>query len=205
MGVEVDNKFEFKTLSINDINMYRESALVCNVSRKYINDVVVVQNEFDTDDMGGSAQYVDIFVVFGDSSELVDVGSLVEKKNFFLKELDSESGRYNLGGMIDLVESVSGKGVVGILVVSRVMSDFILDRSNSNSYSVYYSICNSELSNFLNENPVIDGWLVKKGIILGEYNFKEKILDIIESSSKSGELSDYNYNLYKNLVEGEGK
>jgi hypothetical protein len=194
----MSGSFVFNVLTDNEIMGYYNTALVYNVNKNDIGQLLVVENKFTTDDMGGSAEKVDIFVVMSDTS-IVDLGTITNTSKFFVPVTGSESGTYNLLGIMEVLDS---KGVEyrGLLVVTRIMSNFILDAKTHKVVSHYYNICSDEVSKFLEDNPMIDGWLAKKQVVL-QGNFKEEILKVLETSKESNELSEYSYDLYKKALE----
>lgn len=224
----MENTFEFNELSLQDVNRYKEEALVFNICKDNLHDVHIIENKFTTIDMGGSAECVDIYLDVLESeydedivdliSDIADesmkdflnpreynlknINEYLDPKNFFINVQDADSGTYNLAGMIELLDS---KGIEyrGILVVTRVMSNFILDKLQHKSTASYYYFCSKEAYDFLEENPMLGGWLAKHKVILTS-NYKEDILELLDICKDDGTLSEYSYDIYKKVfVEGE--
>jgi hypothetical protein len=192
-----DTMFKFNTISEKELSIFSDSAYVFNMPLDEIKKIQIVENKFTTEDMGESAESVDIFVDTVDKGLLV-ISDYLDKDNFFVSEAGSGSGVYALGGMLDLLET---KEVAfrGILVVVRTASNFILDRKKLNSSASYYSICPNEVRDVLEKVPALDGWLAKNKVRLTN-NFREEINNELNLALGMGNLSDYTYQLYKDAL-----
>jgi len=198
----METRFEFNTLTEDNIKAFSKKAFVFNISEEELCKVQLIKNEFHDDELGGSAECVDIFVDTVDKatklSTLIDISQYLDKSNYFVRESDSGSGVYALGGMIELLNSKDIE-FKGILTVIRIMSNFAFDDKGNGSGCTYYSICPMGVCQFLQNNTDIDGWLAKNKVKLTE-NYKDEIIEVLEEALKDGRLLKFNHDNFKERV-----
>ena len=196
---------QFNDITEEQINETYDNAYIFNISRELLSDLRITENKFDTEDMGSCAECVDIFVDIGDNfiERLVNIETLLKKKDFFTQESDSGSGCYLLSAILSFIDARDIK-YKGVFVITRTLSSFYMDRKKTKIIGMYYNICSDEVSSFLEKNVEIHGWTAIKRLKLTD-NYIEELKNCFELEYKMGKLSDFRYDVYKKLLGSDEK
>jgi hypothetical protein len=199
------DSIQFNDLTKEQIKETFDKAYIFNITKEGLSNIKIPENKFDTEDMGGCAECVDIFVDIGDNfiERLVNIETLLKKKDFFTQELDSGSGYYLLSAILSFIDARNIQ-YRGVLVITRTLSNYAMDRKTNNISGIYFHLCPNEVSSFLEKHPEISGWVARKRLELTE-NYIEELKNCFDRDYKTGKLSDFQYDIYKKLLESDEK
>lgn len=187
----------FNDITKDELTKYNNKAFVFNMCLEEMKKINVIENKFTTEDLGESAEHIDIFIDLIDK-DITHIRDFLNMGSFFIKETDSDSGIYNVGGMVELLES-NKINFKGILVIVRAMSSFLLDRKDSSETCMYYSKCSKEIYDILENTPSLSGLLAKQKVRLTS-NYKEEIIRQLDYALQNKIISKFTYDGYRKII-----
>jgi hypothetical protein len=168
------------------------------MSRKEVGTQQIVQNQF-SDDYGMSVECVDIMAVLENKAGDMDTLYRLKREDLgscFVPMTDSGSGVYSMSLVLSHFD-MSGSKYSGILVVTRCMSNYVLDKKDSSINIVYYHFCSNLLGNILNEHPGLNGYLAKNRKRVYQ---RSQVRALLKRDLDAGLISKYLYDQYMSFL-----
>lgn len=186
------SEYFFSPLSLETIDECLKSSLKFNFSLPVLEMTQIKEVAFDTNNLGGAAQKVDIYTVR--KGICTPIESCIDLS--LCRVEDEGCTTYNMKSILHFLNSCD-IAFDGLLMITRIQSNFVLDKVKWKIYSEYYSICDKETGDFLEMSPSVNGYLAKRGIIV---RTMKDVREFIKKDYEDNYISEYSYLKYTSLL-----
>lgn len=187
----------FNSITDKELAYYIDNALVFNMTENELVSQSIAENKFDADDQGIGAERLDFFAYDYGTGKYYDLSKKIDLSACFDTVVETSGSGFYIFARILIEMMKSNLDYSKILIVRRVASSYIFDKTKFKADSHLYNLCDDAAGELFSQHENLRGYFasIRKCIS----SLSDVKLCLVDEANKKT-LSPYQYEKYMGYV-----